>query len=487
RPIGKTDRGAWELENILNPLNELMMIFNTRISQMLPSKSSETGRGKFIAEDWDIMKPYVGLKDKQSFTDYLFASISRQYIPRVLGIIKLALDMLDKDEIEHDVTVGYQGVGKGAFGKTNKKVIETITELQILELDSQSQEAIDFKQFIRNLFTTNIGETGTGTGRISVPEDGDPKFAFAAPIARGTLSELVKGGGMVNDDFMTLMVQFEMLKMILLGYDGADIDTFPRTPGQLKAMNELIIPYFEQRGIKYKTNYQIYEMCDATMAEIIMNNRDAAAKASQVLAGELSKLSNEKAYMATFPNSPLVASVTVGKESTKDLTNDDMEGLKVFYRDRAMEIRDYLLSGEKLLAISPSDIPNRDIVLNVYRTHVMGFTKIIGQRVAGRLIAEKRSDDNIIYSLLNRIRSTEGTYGSFVTGVAESIIPVDGKPEEAWEMWFRAKLQNTNPDLLRKIDEADSANTELRALWLEILQIGKAQHEETINPKPVEA
>ncbi|MFS8130538.1 MAG: hypothetical protein ACMG57_01025 [Candidatus Dojkabacteria bacterium] len=485
RPEGKEERERWELENIVSPLNDLMMIFNSQISMLLPAKSSETGKGKFIADDWDIMKKYVGLKDKQSFTDFIFAKISQKYLYRLLDLLCLTLDLLEMMGILHKVIVGYQGVGKGAFARTNKKVIKELNNFGVLEIQTSNENVLALRKFITETFGANIGETGTGTDRVSVPRDGDERFNYAGPIARRTLSELVRGGGMVNDDFMTLMVIFEMIKIALQGFDGADVDTFPRTPGQLEIMQNIIVPYLKDKGFEYKTSYQIYEMADAETAQLIMDNRKSAAVASKALGGELTKLSKEKDYSETFPGSELVASKTVGKHNTEELTQDDLESLKVFYRDRAMEIRKFLLSDAKLNEVFPLDLANRDIVIRIYTAHVSGFTKIIGQRVAGRLLAERRGDDNIIYSLLNRIRSTEGTYGSFITSVAEDVIGVDGKPAEAWEMWIKAQLRSANPDLLELIENADPEDIEVRALWLELLEIGKKEHELTINPKQI--
>lgn len=491
RPQDTKIREGWDYEHIIAPLNELMMIFNSRIADMLPGKTSTQKEGEFIAEDWDRTRDYVGLKNKQSFTDFIFSEVSEGNVFKMLDLLVMVAKILEKLRILHLVRLGYQGVGKGAFSKTNAKVLKLLTEAgdEILDSKTENAQVLLLIDFIKATFGANVGETGTGTDRVAVPLNGEGNFDYARKIARETLSELVRGGGMVNDYFMTVMVIYEMIKILLLGFDGADVDTFPRTPGQLEIMEKVIIPYLKERGIEYKTGYEIYEMADTETADLIIKNKDSAAIAATALSKELSVLSKESEYATRFPESPLIASITVGKTTTAELDKNDLKGLESFYGDRAAEIRNYLLDEEFINKLFPFDTKKRETVIRIYKAHVMGMTKIIEKRVPGRLLAERRGDDNAIYSLLNRIRSTESTYPIFVTGVAKSIIGVDGTPAEAWEMWFRAKLKAENPELLTEIDNEDSDNAELKELWRKLVVFGKTYHELTINPvkKPVAA
>lgn len=481
RPEKQPAREIWELENIIAPLNELMMIFNSRIAETLPGKLSEALINPAIAEDWDLIKKVLGFSNKQTFTDFIFEKVSRKYLFKMLDSLALALEAKGKEDIMHAVKLGYQGVGKGAFSKTNKNVLRIMKEQDLLEATSSNADLNELIQFLTNTFALNIGETGTGTGRIAVPNDGDPQFAYAAPTARGTLAALVKAGGMINDSYMNVMVVFEMIKMVLLGYDGADVDTLPRTPGQLKDMNEIIIPYLkENHNVDYRTMYQIYEMSDAKTAELIQNNRNEAAVASKALSIQIGKLSNEKGYTDAFPHAALVASLSVGKEKVTELESSHKPILTEFYEAKAHQIRKHLLNDDLISSIFPADLPKREIIIQIYIAHVQGFTKIIEQRVAGRLIKEQREDDNIIYSLLNRVRSTEGTYADFINGVAEEIIPVDGTPTEAWTMFIVARIKASNPELYDKITGGQDAD--LTSLWEKVVEIGTSEHEKTINP-----
>lgn len=494
-------------EELVKNLGEVMMIFNNKIARLSPGKHLEDMSLEIISEDWFNLKNTLNIK---SISKEIIRELSIILIPKMLDLLIKVAQSKDLKEIIWAVKVALQSSGKGTFAKTNARVMERFA------LENLDYDLLDF--FTKSL-NVSLGEIKSGTDGLAVPEDGDINYAYSAVIARQVFGEFIRQGSMVDDEFMVLMTIFELIKQLLLGKSGAEVDTLPRTQGQLRLVEETVKPYLSTANIKLITIYQEYEMANEEDTQFIAEHKEESIVASGIVSSLFGKLSSEaglkeefgedldmrlssyldkaipnnKIFKTEFQNSQecfeyitkVIKAKKVGDPittETKELISEIKNMIRPFYSKLADFITEKYLQDEYLDSLVPSGHTQEqnENIKRIIRIKVKGVCKIISERVAGRVVEELREDDQALYSLANRIRSTASTMKDFAN-VVQEFIPVDGNPQEAWEMFIKARLQAENPELHKKIYTYPDNNHQLVDKWNTCVEIGKNEHFFTVN------
>lgn len=350
-----------------------------------------------------------------------------KYLPLSEAIVINAAKSAGIDNIGIDCWYGPQGAGKGTLGYSLSRVT-----------GSYVPESGDIAEFIRDISeSTDVITSGTGGFIVPAPPNGREVDRFRVHKAiQPSLMPIVNSGNLVSDTFTALMTNIEIAKSLLSGKSRIQVDTFPRSIGELRYFQE-----FQSRlranGVPTTVSNYHLELLDSDGCNSLMQNREMAIATASDFANSLvasHQLIEEQGFVGDvyqrirLKHGIEPTDVWLQGEGSTIYRTEAISIVNEFSDALQTRLRLMVSAQEGSMGIINKDMFNR-------------FVNSVGislSRIAIRLADQRRTDESDVRIITKRLSNYYGNTLIAALSLGLPIIPAAGDPAEAMKELIKA-------------------------------------------------